>query len=381
MPLARRTLPNGGILLPSLLNGWRSARSGIESSPADIFVIGSSITQGLGVSSGDFGDGWPTLLQDKLEASVGDASRQGRYYAAKGTTGAEDANTWVYTPVGLSQQTTIGLARYGIILAQTSTATKTDVDCTYLTVAWTRGSTSFGGAITIGSFELRVDGVLEGTVNCYDASVPAETSKFHNTTTFGPFSDGLHDIEIKCVSGTLIQFEGVYAHKGNHASGVRVWNGGHAAYAMNTVDSNVVGACAEYQPDLVVVQHTYNDRLVDNVTYRLRARAVMDAFQASDYNGDVLFVTEYQTNSYSVDGRWEDHRIQLRNEAREQGYAYWDMGSLIPELGVPGGAVTDSCGFLGDSHHPSDLGHDWIAEQYSQVLTDSLPTRFHCDGA
>lgn len=115
-----------------------------------------------------------------------------------------------------------------------------------------------------------------------------------------------------------------------------------------------VDAVLAVDPDVVVIAFGRND-VGNDVT--AAASGVLDRIQASQYSGRTLVVGPFDSPSADA-GEISAINAQLERVASNHGVGFVD----------PAGWVTD---WLPDNNHPTQLGHEQIADHLGNVLSSA----------
>lgn len=359
------------------LGGVRSALAGADSNPVNILAYGNSITEGVGVSP-NWEESWPTVLGESLNDLYSPSvTYGGRGYHPMRTTG--DGGWTITNNSGSSNISTAGFASYTCNLFSGDTIDKTVGNFTYMTVVYTEFNTSFGGLLTAGEFTVDVDGSTEATVDTRNVSLADSENNYGKTVTIGPITPGVGDITLTTISGTICAIQGVFIYQGDpSAGGVYVWNGGRSSVASNSVVDASLGIAEYLSPDLIIIQHMYNDRIVDASTYTSRLMTIKGKIEAIDSTIPVILASEYQTTAWTTEGRWEALRNAARDfAAQSSSWSFLDLGGLIGSLGF-NGTIDDPCSFLSDTNHAGIDGSSYIADAYLAALQGQQPTIWTC---
>lgn len=338
----------------------------------DIVVFGNSITEG--VTTGLVpSQAWPAKLGDALEAAYGTGTH-GRGWVTGTVSGGESwtlvNNSGLAGVNGFPQS--FGLR--GIAVGNTDTATQTLTGDHFRVACSTFNDYAGLGSITGGQLEVRVGGSLEATIQCHDAALTGTQATLGKgwgaIADVGPFTYGAHSVELKGTGGAgkACLIDGVYAYRQNYSSGNRIWNGARGSTQVPTsTNTELFRMLATVDPDLVIVQHMFNDKANSIATYTTNLEATITHIR-SFCSAPIVLASEYQTAAYSPSTRsWAEMRAAMVSVALDNGCTYIDLGGKVGSLGY-NSVADDPGGFLADGTHPDVGGHEYIAEVYEARL-------------
>lgn len=349
------------------LAAFNEALKDVDNTPVDIAMSGNSILQGLATS--DYANATAATLGNLLTAKWGPNTTHGRGYVPAITGGG--VNAWALTnSSGSAATATRGHGLWTEFLLGHGDTMAATLTFDYLTICYDKFNSVFAGFITADNMEVYVDGNLEATIPTRDTSLADSAFTSMHQVTIGPFAETSHTVVVRPENTGLkfVSFNGAFAHRGNASAGIRVWNGGHAAYSMPNFYQNTptsLSLSTQNSPALTIVQEMFNDRTSSN--FEIRIRAMFDALVAAlpdRSTNSLMYVSEYETTAWTVLGRWEDDRKIAKAVTAEYGIAYLDLGGRVGSFGNAVTPASDPCGFLGDGTHPTVAGHAYIASVY-----------------
>jgi lysophospholipase L1-like esterase len=197
---------------------------------------------------------------------------------------------------------------------------------------------------------------------------------------------GLHTLVIAWVSGN-VGFDGVIEYNGDYASGVQVHDAGHFGWTtsswltpLSSGASGSAAAIAALSPDLVIITLGVNDQYdgITPATYGSNLRQIISYLKAeltAPYPSFVLSMLPPRSgqSGYSypwylyVEQAWSIALSDTSGPSSQSIVSVMDFtqGPVMP------GADVDAYGFWqsGDPVHPSNLGHQMIADQLAEFLT------------
>lgn len=238
------------------LTHWATARDSSTVSPADVVIIGDSISVLGSQISKPFG--W--LLGKALSQSDLRAETYGWVFASVPSHAGPDMDSCGGTP------SATGAGGYSSAMAVNDTA-QIVAPCDGISIVWTR---SPGG----GNIEVRdggSGGTLITTINTAGAAAASQVTRVDLTTYAS------HTIHLKVVSAG-VTFEGAYLHAGDQTAGTRVWTCGHAGYSTAdyvSTPSLALDLIRTLDPDLVIIQTGFND--TNDTTYAADLDALINA--------------------------------------------------------------------------------------------------------
>ncbi|HWS34722.1 MAG TPA: GDSL-type esterase/lipase family protein [Actinoplanes sp.] len=351
---------NGGADLPLLT--WHSALAGRRWAPAVIAVLGSSTSEGVGVSA--YGRGYPHLLADNLRTAfpVAGAAGGDNYVAAWGTRGI---GWW---PVIASGQRVKsggwGLKSLTQTAGQSATYTfhGTGVDVWY---------SAFPGG---GTFTVTIDGTVRAPAVGTGAAVTDRDARW----TSPPLSPGAHTIVVTCRSGP-VSLHGFATTDGDADRGIRLYNAGHggrtsADFADGT--ESWAPRLRTVQPHLVILQLGVNDWRINvpAATMKTNVKTIIAAVRRnSDTSPSFVIYGSPQVTASRPDQDFGLFRQAWQEIAAEDtggpgggsGVAFFDLAARQPS------PATDNSLHLynSDRLHVTDRGAAFTADALATFLS------------
>lgn len=272
-----------------------------------------------------------------------------------GGDGYSQLNTTYNTPWAITGTTApsnaAGLGEGALSFAVSGDAASRTFTGTGVDVFFTKQS---GG----GTFSVSIDGGAATNINTSNATTINGVSQ-----RFGGLIAGPHTIAISWVSGASL-VEGVMIYNGDEVKGIRVWDGGRTGIpAANYVTyPQYIGAITTIQPALVIVFLGTNDwRLNKPISgHATNLTTIINAIRAAcTIPPTVLLVAPYITNTTPTTVPFLGLYDALYQAAGVLGDV--DILDLYQKFGP--NIQTASLGLLaGDGIHPSDKGHQFIAD-------------------
>ncbi|GAA1647803.1 hypothetical protein GCM10009828_091300 [Actinoplanes couchii] len=255
---------SGGADLPLL--AWHTALAGRRWSPAVVAVLGSSTSEGVGVSA--YGRGYPHLLADNLRTAfpVAGAAGGDNYVAAWGTTGISG---WPVEAEGQRIKSG-GWGLKSLIQAAGQKAT--------YTFQGTGVEIWFTAQPGAGSFTVTIDGIPQddapstaghtsisttaGGVSG-NASISTEATSVDRNARWisPPLPRGSHTIAVTCVRGP-VTLHGFATYAGDESRGIRLYNAGHGGRTSTDFATDTASwtpRLRTIRPNLVILQLGVND--------------------------------------------------------------------------------------------------------------------------
>ncbi|WP_430791861.1 GDSL-type esterase/lipase family protein [Actinoplanes sp. G11-F43] len=220
---------------------WHAALAGRRWAPAVIAVLGSSTSEGVGVSA--YGRGYPHLLADNLRTAF-PGGGSGDYVAAWGTTGIRD---WPVVTSGGQRIKTAGWGLKSLIQSAGQTATHR--------FQGTGVQVWFAAQPGGGRFAVTIDGVPVGAPVRTDAAATDRDARW----TSPALPRGEHTIVVTCLTGP-VGLHGFATVDGDN--GIRLVNGGHGGRTSGDFADGAASWAPRLrtvQPHLVILQLGVND--------------------------------------------------------------------------------------------------------------------------
>lgn len=194
-----------------------------------------------------------------------------------------------------------------------------------------------------------------------------------------PLSPGTHTVRVTAPAGT-VELGGLYAYDGDESSGVRVWCGGTPGVTSAAWTPNAPGAASHWRragsldPALLVMMVSSNDYAsqVDPAAFKANVKAAVEFFRLACLAPPVLLVHTYRrltgSSGAHAFGTYGQQLAALASEMDDVDYL--DAGVHFPVSQV---ADVDDL-VTADNVHPSDTGHQWLADIVADRLTGPLPS-------
>lgn len=173
-------------------------------------------------------------------------------------------------------------------------------------------------------------------------------------------------------NGTTIVLKTNYAGTTGTAKRITVFSGDRTEDRLATV----IGHPGSILPDLALVGPCSNDQVAttpslgdgnENAYYDMMTYLVGKLKTAGV---DVVIVAPYERNpaSSATDTVQALYRAVLHTVSTEQSAAIFDIYDMMAAWGATGYTATNAAGWLADGTHPSELGHQFMAARFTDML-------------
>ncbi|MEV6342866.1 GDSL-type esterase/lipase family protein [Actinoplanes sp. NPDC051851] len=341
---------------------WHAALANRRYAPAVIATIGSSTSEGVGVSA--YGRSYAHLLVENLRSRFPVPGSHGgdNYVAAWGVPGEHRDYAWPVVRTGGVPSTTgwglkaVNLNAPGQRLSYTFTGTGVQI--------W---YSRFAGG---GSFSVTVNGTVVAAA--VETAGPTDRNAVWSS---GPLVRGTHTVVVTCRttgSSSATFVHGFAAFDGDESQGIRLYHGGHGGTTSGTFAANLAGwapRLATIQPHLVVLQLGVNDWRAGIAAAVLKShlRSVIAAVRAGTRT-DPSFVV-YGSPRIAAGHAVEDFTAVTdawRSLADEDpSVAYFDLGSRQPSPVLDNTAAL----YTPDLIHTTDRGAAHTADALAAFLS------------
>jgi lysophospholipase L1-like esterase len=336
------------------LRTWLAALAKRDTGPADIFALGDSITEGVGVSSK--GARWVDLLLTNLRAWAQPAGVSGgegfvpiaynlnNFPQRWTTTGTFGTNVFAqsYGP---------GLRAYQLNggVAASLTFTGTGCDILYVKGSWG------------GTMQVAVDGGAATNVAQFNATA-ADGFRYQGIRGLDP---GVPHTVTVTASGVIL-VAGAVVYNGDETQGVRLVEAGRSGITCASFVTNLAAVQAQVTtlaPSLVLVNLGTNDYNAGTTAaaFQTSLQTLVQGIQTAAPNTSVVLAAGWNPLS-STQAAWQPYRTAVAAVAAATGAAVFDIGARY------GDARADTLGLTVDHTHPNAAGH----RLYADSLTDFL---------
>ena len=352
---------------PDALSPWRSALANAGTAPAQVLVIGDSISEGTGATV--LANRWQTILQGHLRR---------RYGHLQGA-------TWPHIPArynvtGTSGQpvTETGTNQFGYAwgLGWRTVRMEDDTGSLTFTFTGTSARVMFVQLGTTGVASVQVDGGTPVLVNTNGATNNART------WDTGPLTRGTHTITIRrdpsSAAGQHVYVQGALTWDGDEDKGIRVVDAakhGISSSQFTTAAANQVSdavkAAGTFGLAIIAVGTNDYSSAVTPAAYRENIERLIAALRAptrAGFTGSIILLNVYRAGGRD-EAQWQQYGNTLAElAATDPLITYVDLRTSMPDVPTP---HSDPSGLslYADALHPSDQGHKWIAGALFDVLT------------
>ena len=356
--------------------------AGRMSARCNIVCLGDSITEGQGAAgppSSGFENRWLARLRDMLRSRF---PTHGLTGGGRGFIGVAGTGEWSFGwPATASQPLVTGTwagpkAKF-LQLAGGGQSITFSLFGDAADIMWTQ--VPYGG-----TFSWAVDGGPAKNVSTNGGSMA--DGKLTHITLGAP---GSHKLVLSWVSGQS-NIDGVIEYNGDYSSGIQVHDAGHYGAQTSTWVTSLNGgsaggsaaAIAALAPSAVIVTLGVNDQYlaVDPATFQSRLETIISDLKArlaSPYPTFLLNMLPPRYNQSTFSYPWSQYIAAAQNiaAADTSGPGGTSVVAVMDFTAAPSmpGADTDVYGFWqpGDLVHPSDKGHQRIADTLAEFITVS----------
>ena len=338
----------------STMRAWQTALAGSDAATATVVVIGDSYSEQKA---------WTAPLHERILA----AAPAGTAAAPVGSL----RSLWNAPKQFITWTTDQGAANE--VCGLGGQATELDVGeegeqayyCDAIEVYYTVQET--GGA----DLEIRVDGVLQTTIDTTDAGV--STYESGRSWSSGALTWGAHTLNVTASgAGTAIVDGGMF-HCGTLAKGVQIHNGGNSGYKaasfLPATHSGTWDHIAAVSPDLVIVMLGTNDYVDGLDTFTTNLDTVCGEVATQAPNASVLLVSQWAALDRGT--AWEPFRDAISAEASSRSWEHLDLYDLFGDVGD----TSDTYALSDDGTHPNAKGGEAIAAAVAERVVAEMPPR------
>lgn len=332
---------------PDPLAAWFAALDGAATQPADLVVLGDSVSQGYGAPTR--ADWFVDEVRRELQSTWGGSGSE--YRPASATFWPSDERAWTLT--GGQDDATAGLGLRARLLDSSSAEVATTVHATSFRLFYAAGPGR-------GSMEVTVDGTVVAVV---DTSAEVTTARTWSSGTIGA---GPHSVRVRAMAspnGSVrpVVVEGIL--DGDSTSGIRVWDASHYGYGSThfATQQGWRSSLAQADPELVIIELGTNDYWYElsAASFEANVRSIIDGVRAAA-TGPVSIALLPLYNAEGRDpSRYGQYVDAQRRIADDQGLALIDLSQTDASL------LTD------DGIHPHAVGQRVLA---TNVLAATHPT-------
>jgi len=349
------------------LTPWRQTLATAGTAPAQILVVGDSISEGTGTTV--LSRRWQTVLQGHLRRKYGHLAGATwphipARYNVTGTTGQ---------PVTETGTNTFGYA-WG--LGWRTVRLETDDAALTFTFTGTSAKVQYVQLTTTGLMSVSVDGAAPVLVNTNGATDNAAT------WSTGPLSRGQHTVTIRrdpsSAAGQHVYVEGVLTYDGDETKGIRVVDASKHGISSDQFTlaaanqaSDAVKAAGPFGLAIIAVGTNDYSASVTPATYRANVERLIAALRAptrAAFTGSIVLLNVYKAGGRE-EALWQQYGDTLAAiAAADPLISYLDLRTSMPDVPTPATAPA-GLSMYADALHPSDQGHQWIAGRVFDHIT------------
>lgn len=356
---------------------WRAALANRAASRCDVVFLGDSITEGQHATSETlrFLAGMRSGLRARFPFPGQPTG--GRGFLGVATSG-ESSFTWPAVLAGSpAAGTTLGPKSQFVNLSSGSTTVTYSLTGDSADIFWTQ--VPFGG-----TFGWKVDSGSVTSVSTNGGSIVDG-----KVTHISLGSAGAHTLTLSWVSGGTASMTGVVEYNGDFSSGIQTHDAGHFGWATSSWVSVLSGgatgpaaAIASLTPNLIVITLGVNDQFanVAPATFQSNTQSIISSLKAqltAPYPAFLLNMLPPRSGQSGYTYGWAPYVDAAWNVASldTSGVGGTSVVSVADFTQGPRmlGADTDTYGNWqsGDLVHPSNQGHQVIADQLLEFLTSA----------
>lgn len=353
---------------PTALRTWHAALANRDYGPADILVIGDSITEGQGATVK--GRRWIERLLSQMRvrypSTVGIAGGEG--YVGAAWNENSFATGWSYGG-NVAADGTFGWGHRTLVAKSPDGFGSRTVSGTSVKIAYTKQS-------ALGSFAVFLDGSGTPALTVNTAAGATGTAHDGGIATVSLGSRGSHTVKIAWASGGDCYVNGIYVYDQDETAGIRLTDSGQ--YGSQTNGWVASGNANQYvisddvaflQPALCVIELGANDYINSvnpSVTQANYTTLINQVAAACTVPPSFILLAAYQVFG-SFGFPWQQYVTAMSTVAAGRtDTLFVDLSArmVAPPPGVLGL-------YSGDNVHPSDKGYALIAD----IVAPALCTR------
>lgn len=350
----------GGVTFLQSLQGWFASVAGRQSACTSVVCIGTSITMGQGATA--FANTWCQRLAAGLRNQFG-VTGGGRGWL---NPQPHSLTTWTPPYVTVSgapaehDGSSPQLSAWNFTTAGQQWVYSLNGDSA--DIMWV-GATGFG------TFSYQVDA---GTVTNVSTSVPYTDGQITHVSLG---SAGAHTLTIAWVSGSPVYLDGVREYNGDFSAGLQVQEAGYlgstsSGWTSSTADPKATpAAIAALKPGLLVIELGANDSNngISAAAFQSNLTTLIAHIRATaSWTGaPILLLGTYCPQPLVTPANWQGYINAMYAVAAGDPL----IGMLDLTLRMPASQASQTWGlYATDNIHPSDKGHQMIADAISDFL-------------
>jgi lysophospholipase L1-like esterase len=353
------------------LSRWRAALADRNNHPADVVVVGDSITEGYFVTDGNR---WMARLRDDLRSAYPTSASGGEgfipaWHVGRALDHSVDAWTQRWTLSNFPQDWTdsgYGLGRRALVFTDARQSASITVTADRAWLVYTEGPDE-------GLVRITVDNKLPVLLD-----TNAKATRSGRAWDSGPLGAGNHTVTVAAVPGSTAVLDGIMPFVGDggggpdQGRGVRVWDGGHSKYTTaEFADSSYWAQGFDMiSPDLVIIELGTNDDYFGRSPDQVRANVdrIVDTIrqQAKSAGRPIpsIAVMPVWARGDRTIAEWQRYRGALLAAADDRGLAVLDAFAELNQ--APATPTTN--GLFMDVIHPNPAGHRWLGDMITRLL-------------
>jgi lysophospholipase L1-like esterase len=353
------------------LRAWRAALGGRYYAPADIVVIGDSLTEGQGVTVST--RRYIDRMLAQLRTSFPSGAVGGSGYISAGHVATGFTAPW--TLAGGATQTLYGLGLRGAQMTGSGHTISITQTCTSFKIFYIQGASNTG------PFTVAVDGGGATTVT------PSTSGGFNvSSYTSGALSAASHTIELAYGGSQTAFILGGMFFNGDESIGVRLIESGHYGYKTSDYSAAMTGgtlpggnfmnshwAALPNAPSLVIIHLGLNDYQTNVAPATVQTNIqTMIAAVKTIHTGkswaapSFLVVAPYKrTDVTSPTYAWTSYITALEGIAAADptNVGFLNLTDRVDMASATYGLLA------GDNIHPTEKGHGWLGDVVASALT------------
>lgn len=345
------------------LRTWFAALADRENNPANIVIVGDSMTEGQATSIV-----WGQRYVDRLRAGI-----RARY-PVSGVTGGVG---YISTTNGLLDSSVFPVVHVGTVNTNSQSGPKKrsrNFNGSGMTTTWTVTGTAidlmYWRGTGTGTISYSIDG---GAATNVDTSGSAASGTLLRISLG---SAGVHTVTVAWVSGSFNYVEGIIVYNGDETKGVRLHECGRSgisAYQWDQVNheltsswSRAVGVALD--PDLLIIALGINDyaQLVTKAAYKSAIQSMIADIRSNTTVDPSIMLVSFPTSSaagLAPFSQYADAMEEIANEDPEICTAH--LGATYGRMPNVSG---DTLGLYSDTTHFSVKGHAMFADLLLPII-------------
>lgn len=332
--------------------------------PADILMIGDSITEGAGASTR--ANRYIEKMQSILRGDYPTAGvAGGEGYVSSMNISTSFVTGWSYAG-NIAGDGTFGFGHRTAVIKNPDGALSRSVSGTSIEIAFSR-------ATSTGSFGVYLDGSATAALIVDTAVGGTSTAQDDGRASLSLGTRGVHTVQLKWVSGGDCYIGGLWVYDQDEITGIRVTesgqegsNSGQWSTAVNSNAYTLSNNMAELAPDLVIIELGANDMIqgLSSASYKTNIQTLIAQVRgALNPDPTIMLVAAYQLQADYTEP-WSNYVAKLSEiVVSDPTIAFLDLSAIMPRAGATSDLI------FSDGVHPSDVGHDFIARTIADTVS------------